>query len=276
MSSQRGHGGIFISYRREETAAQAGRLYDRLVDRFGEGRVFMDVDSIAIGVDFTKAIRDAVSECDILLALIGQDWPVIVDSKGTRRLDNPDDFVRIEIETALQRDIRVVPVLVDGAALPQVADLPPSLRPLTRRQTLGLSHAGFRAEVARLVVAVDEVLEIKSERTAEASKRPLRGYATEQKRWKLERVAKSAVTETLRLSSEGEAYDIAIKDRFFDVITVDEKVAVRRVTLVEDEEYPLGALSSILGCDVTITVKKRNHFKSSSITIKIGNQIVSC
>src|SRR5690348_1375456 len=99
MSSPGDRGGIFISYRREETAAQAGRLYDRLSDRFGEDRVFMDVDSIAIGVDFTEAIREAVSKCDILLALIGRDWPAIADSKGTKRLDNPDDFVRVEIET---------------------------------------------------------------------------------------------------------------------------------------------------------------------------------
>ena len=159
MSSPRGHGGIFISYRREETAANAGRLYDRLSDRFGEDRVFMDVDSVAYGVDFTRAVIDAVSGCDVLLALIGRDWLAITDEKGRRRLDNPDDWVRVEIETALQRDIRVVPVLVDGAVLPQVSDLPPSLRPLTRRQALELSHTGFRSEVTRLIAAVDQVIE---------------------------------------------------------------------------------------------------------------------
>src|SRR5215472_13765092 len=115
MSSLRGSGGIFISYRREETAANAGRLYDRLSGRFGEDRVFMDVDSIAYGVDFTRAVVDAVSGCDVLLVLIGRDWLAITDGKGRRRLDNSDDWVRVEIETALQRDIRVVPMLVDGA-----------------------------------------------------------------------------------------------------------------------------------------------------------------
>ena len=158
MSSLRGSGGIFISYRRQETAAYAGRLYDRLSEHFGEDRVFMDVDSIAIGVDFTQAIRDAVSGCRILLALIGQDWPAITDDKGRRRIDNPDDFVRVEIETALQRDIRVVPVLVDGATVPDADELPQSLRPLVRRQALALTHIGFRAEVSRLVAAVDEVI----------------------------------------------------------------------------------------------------------------------
>src|SRR5215469_5399031 len=157
MSSLQGRGGIFISYRREESAANAGRLYDRLSDQFGESRVFMDVDSIAIGADFTEAIIGAVSGCDILLALIGRDWLTITDSTGERRIDNPEDWVRLEIETALQRDIRVVPVLVDGAALPRAGDLPPSLRALVRRQALELTHAGFRSEVSRLIAAVDDV-----------------------------------------------------------------------------------------------------------------------
>ena len=172
MSSPAGRGGVFISYRREETAAQAGRLYDRLSDRFGEDRVFMDIDSIAIGLDFTKAIREAVSGCDILLALIGRNWPASADSTGRRRIDDPDDFVRVEIETALQRDIRVVPVLVDGAVLPQAEDLPSSLRPLIRRQAFVLSNAGFRSEVARLLAAVDQVLEPKPGRPARAPRTP--------------------------------------------------------------------------------------------------------
>ena len=166
MVSSWRRGGIFISYRREESAAQAGRLYDRLSDRFGEDRVFMDVDSIAIGTDFTRAVIRAVSGCNILLALIGRDWPAITDSTGRRRIDDPDDFVRVEIETALQRDIRVVPVLVDGAVLPQAGDLPPSLRSLIQRQALGLSHAGFRLEVSRLIAAVEEVLGAEPGRTA--------------------------------------------------------------------------------------------------------------
>ena len=172
MSSIRRRDGIFISYRREETAAYAGRLYDRLSDHFGEDRVFMDVDSIAIGVDFAEAVIEAVSGCDILLALIGQDWATIADSKGRRRLDNPDDFVRIEIEAALHRDIRVVPLLVDGASLPQADDLPSSLQPLTRRQALELSHTGFRSEVARLIAAADEVFKTRPGQSVSPPKTP--------------------------------------------------------------------------------------------------------
>jgi hypothetical protein len=160
MGSLGGSGGIFISYRREETAAQAGRLYDHLSNRFGEDRVFMDIDSIAIGSDFTKAVIDAVSGCNILLALIGPSWSAITDTKGIRRIDYPQDFVRVEIETALQRDIRIIPVLVDGAVLPQSADLPSSLRPLILRQALEISHTSFRSQMSRLIAAVDDVFEV--------------------------------------------------------------------------------------------------------------------
>src|SRR6185437_7032505 len=143
-------GGIIISYRRVETAGQAGRLYDRLSGRFGPDQVFMDVDSIAFGIDFTQAITEAVSQCAIMLVLIGREWSAVTDGRGRRRIDDPDDFVRVEIEAALARDIRVVPVLVEGAVLPQASDLPSGLRPLIRRQALLLSHAGFGAEVSRL------------------------------------------------------------------------------------------------------------------------------
>jgi acylglycerol lipase len=165
MSGLRGHGDIFISYRREETAAQAGRLYDRLRSRFGENRVFRDIDSIAIGTDFEKAIKEAVSKCDILLALIGPKWASLTDSNAARRIKDPRDYVRLEIETALHRDIPVVPVLVDEATLPKADELPPSLRPLIRRQALVLSNTGFDSEVSRLVAAVADVVD--PERTAE-------------------------------------------------------------------------------------------------------------
>jgi parallel beta-helix repeat protein len=158
VNSEPRRGGIFISYRREETAGQAGRLYDRLSGQFGADRVFMDVDSVAFGLDFIQAVTEAVAGCDVLLALIGRQWTDVADGRGRRRIDDPDDFVRVEIEAALARDIRVVPVLVEGAVLPQAGDLPPELRPLVRRQALALTHAGFGAEVSRLIAAIDQVL----------------------------------------------------------------------------------------------------------------------
>jgi hypothetical protein len=282
MSSLRSRGGVFISYRREETAANAGRLYDRLSDRYGENRVFMDVDSIAVGVDFTRAIKEAVYQCSVMLALIGRDWSVIADSTGKRRIDNPDDFVRVEIETALQRDIRVVPVLVDGAALPQADDLPPSLRPLLRRQALELSHTGFRSEVSRLIVAVDEILEIEPDRPAEAPKTSVRGPVTGQRRWSLELIGDEGAKKTFRLSSDREAHDIAVHLRWpgTDTISVDGITVVKAgmTEVIDDTEYPLPSLSSILGSDVTISVR-RGYWASlrvKSITLKIGDQILIC
>ena len=158
-SSLRSRGGVFISYRREETAGQAGCLYEHLADRFGEDRVFKDTHSIAPGVDFANRIVEDLSVCNVLLALIGRDWSAITDSKGARRLDDPHDFVRVEIEIALKRDIPVIPVLVDGAALPQAGNLPPSLRPLTRRQARELSDTSFQSDVNNLIDDIDEIIE---------------------------------------------------------------------------------------------------------------------
>lgn len=141
---------IFISYRREDSAPYAGRLYDRLAGEIGQENIFMDVDSIAYGLDFGEAIRTAVSSCDVLLAIIGPQW-LNISGRGRRRLDDPDDYVRLEIEAALERDVRVVPVLVDEAELPGREDLPESLQPLVRRQTLRLSHDQFRVETQRLL-----------------------------------------------------------------------------------------------------------------------------
>jgi hypothetical protein len=112
-------GQIFISYRREDTSAWAGRLFDRLVTRFGENQVFMDVDGVGIGKDFVEKIERRVGECDVLIAVIGAHWLTSTDSQGWR-LDNPEDFVRMEVATALRRNIRVIPVLVEGALMPRV------------------------------------------------------------------------------------------------------------------------------------------------------------
>jgi TIR domain len=110
---------IFISYRRQETRHLAGRLYDRLADRFGEDRIFMDVDSIEPGVDFSDAIQQAIGSSDVLLALIGPDWLTATDQDGRRRLDDPDDIVRLEVEAALECGVRVIPVLAEGATMPR-------------------------------------------------------------------------------------------------------------------------------------------------------------
>src|SRR5436305_14002699 len=120
---------LFISYRRDDSSGYTGRLYDRLCSYYGEDRVFMDIDSILPGDDFVDVIEKAVSSCKVLIAVIGRQW--LTDIAGNNRLlDNPYDFVRIEILTALSRNIRVIPVLVQGATIPRSENLPDILRPL--------------------------------------------------------------------------------------------------------------------------------------------------
>jgi TIR domain len=141
-------GRIFISYRRDDTAYAAGWLFDRLADRFGQHQIFKDVDSIQLGDDFVDVIARAVASCDVLLALIGDQWLTITDEEGRPRLAKPDDFVRIEIETALKRDVRIIPILVEGAPMPSADELPPSLARLARRQALELSPSRFEFDTA--------------------------------------------------------------------------------------------------------------------------------
>ena len=151
-------GRIFISYRREDTDFPAGWLYERLADHFDGGQVFKDVDSIQLGDDFVEVITTAVGSCDVLLAVIGDRWLTITDQDGKRRLDNSDDFVRLEIEAALAREIRVIPILVDGARIPRAEELPASLARLARRQALELSPTRFDADTSRLLTVLDRTL----------------------------------------------------------------------------------------------------------------------
>ena len=125
---------IFIGYRRSEDAGFAGRLFDRLERTFRRKALFMDVDSIAPGQDFVSILEARVAECDVLLALIGRGWLTATDEAGRRRLDNAEDFVRIEIATALTQAKRVIPVLIDDVPMPRSEDLPEVLKPLVRCQ----------------------------------------------------------------------------------------------------------------------------------------------
>jgi formylglycine-generating enzyme required for sulfatase activity len=152
-------GQIFISYRRDDSSAWAGRLYDGLSRHFVSNQIFMDVDAIEPGVDFVEAIEKSVGSCEALIAVIGKRWLISSDEEGGRRLDNPEDSVRIEIVTALKRGIRVIPVLVDGASMPRSRDLPDDLQSLARRNALEVSHNRFRADLERLIGAVERAVE---------------------------------------------------------------------------------------------------------------------
>lgn len=143
--------GIFISYRRQDAQMAAGRLADCVKEAFGSASIFRDVETIDPGVDFVEALDRALKECVAMLVVIGPQWLGITDKHGRRRLDDPNDWTRIEVATALKRNIRVVPVVLDGTAMPDDTELPDDLKALSRRQALDLSDKRWRADVERLV-----------------------------------------------------------------------------------------------------------------------------
>jgi tetratricopeptide (TPR) repeat protein len=149
---------IFINYRREDSAATAGRLHDRLAQVFGRKRIFMDVDQIPAGIDFVAHLNSQVAACNVFLVIIGPHWLDVKNEAGQRRLHQPDDFVAIEIAAALARDIRVIPVLVDGARIPTASELPDPLKPLVRRQAIEVRQPHFGRDAEALVERVREAL----------------------------------------------------------------------------------------------------------------------
>ena len=164
--------GIFISYRREDCPGHAGRIFDRLRSRFGGDVVFMDVTAIEPGVDFVEVLHKAVGSCDALLAVIGPQW-LSATHDGKRRLDDPNDFVRIEIAGALERNVRVLPVLVEGASIPPTEGLPSDLHALTRRQAIELRDARWDDDIERLLEGLEKFLKAGS-----PAQQPLRAGET--------------------------------------------------------------------------------------------------
>jgi hypothetical protein len=143
-------GKVFISYRRQDAMAYAGWLFTLLTRGALRNRVFIDVDTIQKGEDFTKALEEHLAQCDVMLVLIGQNWLDARDSNDRRRLDDPDDFVRLEVKTALLRGVSVIPLLFDGAPMPKVERLPDDLKPLANRQNYTISYGTFARDVEGL------------------------------------------------------------------------------------------------------------------------------
>jgi formylglycine-generating enzyme required for sulfatase activity len=165
-------GKIFISYRRDDSAAWAGRLSDRLKNHFPSNQIFMDVDALDPGVDFVEAVEEVVGACDVLIAVIGNRWLTSSDRRGRRRLDIAEDLVRLEIATALKRGIRVVPVLVEGAMMPEAGEVPDDLKALVRRNALEIGHIRFDADSEHLVNAVERALgKARNQREAKENER---------------------------------------------------------------------------------------------------------
>lgn len=167
-------GGIFISYRRDDARHAAGRLADDLAEHFDPACIFRDIEGIDPGVDFVDALEQALGACAVMLVLIGHRWLDITDAAGRQRLQLADDWIRQEIASALARGIRVVPVLLEGARLPDAQQLPGDLRPLCRRQTAELSDTRWSGDLRRLVETLERVPGVVRRSTAGARQSPPR------------------------------------------------------------------------------------------------------
>ncbi|EAZ79573.1 toll/interleukin-1 receptor domain-containing protein [Algoriphagus machipongonensis] len=149
---------IFVSYRRQDASGEAGRLVDHLQEVFGDDTVFLDVETIEAGLDFVQAIDKALNSCKVLIALIGPHWLNIKDSEGNPRLFHEGDFIRLEISAALKRDIRVIPVLVNGAVMPKSEELPEELQALTRRHAHELSSSRWKYDCDQLIEVLSKII----------------------------------------------------------------------------------------------------------------------
>lgn len=150
---------IFISYRRDDSAYATGVIRDQLASNLRDCEIFLDVDSIPYGVDFRRHLESSVGACDYLIAVIGKRWLTVVDTRGQRRLDDPNDAVRVEVETALRREIPLIPVFLDGMMVPTPDELPDSIRDLVSRNAIFVRPPpDFNNDIARLVQSFKEHL----------------------------------------------------------------------------------------------------------------------
>jgi TPR repeat protein len=212
-------GGVFICYRREDSAGFARLIYDRLTQKLGHESVFFDVDNIPPGLDFVDILSERVGQCDALIAVIGKNWASSRYLDDQPRLEDPHDFVRIEIEAALARKIRVIPILVDGATMPRPDDLPDSLKKLTRRQGIEISHTRFDSDVERLTRALSLLEGELRQREAAESERVAR-----EERDKREAADAVAKAEQARQLGNAEA-ERAIEEQRAREVAIAERVA---------------------------------------------------
>ncbi|HEY1855164.1 MAG TPA: TIR domain-containing protein [Solirubrobacterales bacterium] len=193
---------IFINYRRADSSGHAGRLYDALVREIGEDSVFMDIDKIDLGIDFTEAIDSAVGSCDVLLAVIGREWLTLAGEDGGPRLESPNDYVRLELEAAMRRsEVRIIPLLIEGAAMPGSEQLPESLSRFARFQAHELSDTRFHYDVRRLIGALQRLAQ-KEGREREAERERVAREAEEGQRAREEMAASEAREREAREAAE--------------------------------------------------------------------------
>jgi hypothetical protein len=226
---------IFISYRRDDSEGQAGRLYDDLSRRFGNSFVFMDVAAIEPGLDFRKVIDHNVASCGVLLAVIGPTWLDATDEAGRRRLDNPTDFVRLETASALKRDIPVVPVLVHGAKMPKAEQLPEDLRELAYRNGLELTHTRWDSDVAVLIKALQRHVQ----EAGAAPRRPSSSPGSGARKGKIGLIAAGAV-----VAVAGAAFGLYAWMQRFDTSGAAKQHVVTTTTQPPPQQQPSSLVTS--------------------------------
>ena len=199
---------IFINYRRQDSEGYVGRLYDHLLQRFRPEDIFMDVASIDPGKDFVVELENAVAACDVFLAVIGNRWIDITDENGERRLDQWNDFVRIEIASALKQEKLVIPVLVGGSKMPNPANLPEDLHTLARRNAVQLSHSNFGYDASKLIDVIKKSVPANS-----SFKIKTDPEVHHQKQEDLKKVRDDLVNAT-----DSPLYDFRVDNRYFPVI----------------------------------------------------------
>lgn len=221
-------GGVFINYRREDSAGFARLIYDRLSGRIERGQIFFDVDNMPLGADFVKILSERVGSCDALIAVIGRDWLTVADDRARRRLDDPNDFVRVEIEAALARNIPVIPVLVAGASIPKEIDLPDGLKPLARRHGIEISHTRFDSDAERLTSALAAI-------EAESTKRALEAAAQKAEAERLAREAEERA-QAERLEQAARQKAVADDERLRELESEARRIADERARLAAEKE----------------------------------------
>ena len=195
--------GIFISYRREDSGPYAGRLYDALVSHFGQEGVFFDIDAIGPGEDFREVIQKTCSSCKVLLAVIGRQWATVCDKNGKMRLESKNDTLRMEIASALQNGLRVIPVLVGGAEMPDESVLPEDLQALAYRNAWDLSDKRFHYDVEQLVSALKNTLAATSQSIPVSAPRKVKGSTAPKPSKSMPKKKAKVVAPTRRSSLSG-------------------------------------------------------------------------
>jgi MinD-like ATPase involved in chromosome partitioning or flagellar assembly len=279
-------GGIFISYRRRQAKHLAGRLYDKLAGEFGDRQVFMDVDALNAGVNFPDAIKAAIEACDVLLAIIGPDWVTEADEAGTRRLDDPGDFVRLEVEAALTRGVWVIPVLADEAPMPRPDELPESLAALTRRQAIVVRHETFGQNTLELVTAIRRALAFRREAEEQARRQAeekARRESEERARREAEEEARRKIEE--RASSPGEsnrriwaapARPSSTQGRWQRVVSwLTAGRFGSSASQVAERDLIARAKALVVGCPSIAVISRKGGIGKTTTTLMLGHTFAS-